>query len=133
MSQLQLRVSRYTVQLSLFICKEFSCFLSVFRFFPRNLKGSEEKKKTLAFGWLSLFLPKKGEEDHGTFPVLLFLGLLKNQGKTSKTSRIFLTFQTLKIPVKYAEDTQKDQGNPQQEKDEGNKNTKEKKDKVELF
>ena len=34
----------------------------------------------------------------------------------------------LKNPVKQAENTQKDQGNSQEEKDQGNKNTKEKKD-----
>ena len=58
------------------------------------------------------------------------LVLLENQGKTSKTARIFLTFRTLRILVKEAENTQKDQGNPEQEKNQGNKKTKEKKDRV---
>ena len=52
------------------------------------------------------------------FPVLLL-----NQGKTSKTSRIFLTWRTLEIPVK----PRKSRASKRAQ---GNKNTKEKKDRV---
>ena len=48
--------------------------------------------------------------------------------KTSKTPRNFLPLRALKNPGKWAENTPKDQGNPQQEKHQGNRNTKEKKD-----
>ena len=64
---------------------------------------------------------------HYRYPVLLFLGLFENQRKLSKTSRISLTLRTLKIPVRLAENTPKYQGNPQQEKHQGNRNIKEKK------
>ena len=63
-------------------------------------------------------------------PTLSFFSLVfsKIPRKTSKTPRNFLTLQALKTPGKWAENTPKDQGNPQQEKHQGNKNTKEKKD-----
>ena len=47
--------------------------------------------------------------------VLILLGLLR------KPSWISLTVPTLKIPGKLVENTQKNQGNPQQEDHQGNK------------
>ena len=46
--------------------------------------------------------------------------------QTSKTPRISLNLRTLKKPGKYAQNTPKDQGIAQEEKHQGNKNTKEK-------
>ena len=62
--------------------------------------------------------------------VLLFLGLFENTKENLKSTKDFLTLRTLKNLGKYAENTPKDQGFTQQEKHQGNENTKEKKDRV---
>ena len=73
--------------------------------------------------------------DFEQFPLatsLSFFSLVfsKITRKTSKMSRIFLALRTPKSLGKYRENAQKDQGNSQQEKQQGNKNIKEKKDRV---
>ena len=50
--------------------------------------------------------------------------------KIFKTPRISLAMRTLNNPLKQTENTQADQGSSQQEKHQGNKKTKEKKDRV---
>ena len=65
------------------------------------------------------------------FPVLLFLGLFENTKQDLKNTKDFSHHANPQKPsVKQTENTQKDQGNSQGEKDQGNENTKEKKDKV---
>ena len=66
-------------------------------------------------------------------PVLLSLGLFENTKEDLKNTKDFLTVRTLKNPLKQAENTQKDQGNSQEHRHQGNKNTKEKKDRVQAM
>ena len=54
----------------------------------------------------------------------------KHQGKPHKNTKDFLTVRTHKSPAKIRKSTQKHQGNSQEEKDQGNRTTKEKKDRV---
>ena len=66
-------------------------------------------------------------------PVLLFLGLFLIPRKTSKTPRIFLTSRTLKNLENMQKKNSKIPGNRQLRKQQGNRNTKEKKDKACTF
>ena len=65
--------------LAFFICKEFLAFLSVFLFFPRNFRGSEERK-ILAFWWFSLLFAEKARKGRsGLFVwISLFFLLARN-------------------------------------------------------
>ena len=52
--------------LAFFFCKEFLAFLIVFPLFPKNFRGSEERKNPCFFGGFPcLFLKKQGKEDQG--------------------------------------------------------------------
>ena len=52
--------------LAFFFCKESLAFLLVFPFFPRNFRGSEERKNPCFFGGFPCLFPKKqGKEDQG--------------------------------------------------------------------
>ena len=49
-----------------FVARNVLAFLSVFPFFPRDFRDSEERKNPCFFGWFSLLFPKKqGKEDQG--------------------------------------------------------------------
>ena len=54
--------------LAFFVAKNFLAFLSVFPFFPRDFKGSEERKILAFLGGFPCFLlfaKKQGKEDQG--------------------------------------------------------------------
>ena len=68
-------------------------------------------------------------EPHARTLSFFSLVFSKTPRKTSKIPRISLTVLTLKNSVKQAENTGKHQGNSHEEKHQGNRNTKEKKDK----
>ena len=52
--------------LAFFFREEFLAFLSVFPFFPRNFKGSKERKNPCFFGGFPCLFPKtQGKEDQG--------------------------------------------------------------------
>ena len=52
--------------LAFFVARNFLAFLSVFPFFPRDCRGSAQRKNPCFFGWCSLLFPKKqGKEDQG--------------------------------------------------------------------
>ena len=46
----------------------FLAFLSVFPFFPRDFRGSEERINPCFFGWFSFSQKKQGKEDQGRHP-----------------------------------------------------------------
>ena len=55
--------------LAFFFCKEILAFLSVFPFFPRDLRGSPRVKILVFWGGFPCRFPKKqGKEDQGTEP-----------------------------------------------------------------
>ena len=58
--------------LAFFVARNFPCLiLSVFPFFPRDFRGSEERNNPCFFGWFSLLFPKKqGKEDQGRCKLL---------------------------------------------------------------
>ena len=52
--------------LAFFVARNFLVFLSVFPFFPRDFRVSEERKDPCFFGWFPcFFLKKQGKEDQG--------------------------------------------------------------------
>ena len=59
----------FWISLLFYSCKEFLVFLSVFPFFPRNFRGSEEERinPCLFGGFPCHFLKKQGKEDQGRF------------------------------------------------------------------
>ena len=60
----------FLVFLAFFFGKEFLAFLLVFPFFPRNFRGSEERKNPCFFGGFPCLLPKKTRKSRsGLFPL----------------------------------------------------------------
>ena len=48
--------------LAVFVARNFLAFLSVFPFFPRDFRGSEERKNPCFFGVVFLAFPKKARK-----------------------------------------------------------------------
>ena len=67
--------------LAFFVAPNFLAFLSVFRFFPRDFRGSAERKILAFFGGFPCFFQKKqGKEDQGRLENQNFSGQFRSLG-----------------------------------------------------